>query len=116
MAASRAAGSPTPVHHDQPSIDSLAGGALVQRVVRNGRTVSLAALQSAIPTSWMSIQGDAARLDATVVLTPTTLLDVEGVKTLQLAGDASGAEVGGRKALVVAVTQFSAPAGFARVR
>src|SRR6185312_758125 len=74
------------------SIDSLAGGALVQRVVRNGRTVSLAALDSAIPTSWMSIQGDTARLDATVVLTLTTLLDVEGVKTLQLAGGASGAD------------------------
>ena len=74
------------------SIDSLAGGALVQRVVRNGRTVSLAALDSAIPTSWMSIQGDTARLDAAVVLTPTTLLDVEGVKTLQLAGGASGAD------------------------
>jgi Right handed beta helix region len=74
------------------SIDSLAGGALVQRVVRNGRTVSLAALDSAIPTSWMSIQGDTARLDATVVLTPTTLLDVEGVKSLQLAGGASGAD------------------------
>ncbi len=34
----------------------------------------------------MAINGDTARLTAAVVLTPGTLLDVEGVKTLQLAG------------------------------
>lgn len=74
------------------SIDSVAGGGLVQRVARNGRTVSLAGLHAAIPTSWMSIQGATARLNAAVVLTPGTLLDVEGVTTLQLAGGASAAD------------------------
>ncbi len=58
----------------------------MQRVARNGRTVSLGALDAAIPSSWMAVNGDTARLSAAVVLTPGTLLDVEGVKTLQLAG------------------------------
>ena len=74
------------------SIDSVSGGSLVQRVVRNGPTVSLAALDAAIPASWMTIDGDTARLNATVVLTPATVLDVEGVKTLQLAGGATAAD------------------------
>jgi hypothetical protein len=43
-------------------------------------------LDAAIPTSWMTIEGDTARLNAAVVLTPNTMLDVQGVKTLQLAG------------------------------
>jgi hypothetical protein len=74
------------------SIDSVAAGALVQRVARNGRTVSLAALDAAIPASWMSVDGGTARLNAAVVLTPGTLLDVEGVTTLQLAGGANAAD------------------------
>ena len=74
------------------SIDSVSGGGLVQRVARNGHTVSLATLDAAIPASWMTIEGDTARLNAAVVLTPTTLLDVEGVKTLQLAGGADPAD------------------------
>ena len=40
----------------------------------------------------MTIEGDTARLNAAVVLTPATLLDVEGVKTLQLAGGADPAD------------------------
>jgi hypothetical protein len=68
------------------SIDSVSNGSLVQRVVRNGRTVSLGALDAAIPSSWMAVDGDTAQLRAAVVLTPGTLLNVEGVKTLQLAG------------------------------
>ena len=68
------------------SIDSVSGGNLVQRVVRNGRTLSLGALDAAIPSSWMAVDGDTAQLRTAVVLTPGTLLNVEGVKTLQLAG------------------------------
>ena len=68
------------------SIDSVSDGSLVQRVVRNGRTVSLGALDAAIPSSWMAVDGDTAQLRAAVVLTPGTLLNVEGVQTLQLAG------------------------------
>ena len=34
----------------------------------------------------MAVDGDTAQLRAAVVLTPGTLLNVEGVKTLQLAG------------------------------
>jgi hypothetical protein len=71
------------------SIDSVSGGALVQRVARNGRDLSPATLDAAIPESWMTINDDTALLDAAVVLTPGTLLDVEGVKTLQLAGGAN---------------------------
>jgi Right handed beta helix region len=73
------------------SIDSVAEGVLVQRVVRSGRAVSLAALDAAIPSSWMTLSGDTARLNAAVVLTPTTVLDIEGVKTLQLAGGTDAA-------------------------
>jgi hypothetical protein len=50
--------------------------------------VSLSTLDAAIPASWMTIDGGTARLNAAVVLTPATLLDVEGVTTLQLAGGA----------------------------
>ncbi len=74
------------------SIDSVSAGSLVHRVVRNGPTVSLAALDAAIPASWMTIDGDTARLNATVALTPSTVLDIEGVKTLQLAGGATAAD------------------------
>ena len=74
------------------SIDSVAGGSLVQRVARNGRTVSLAALDAAIPSSWMTIEGDTARLERGCGAHPGTLLDVEGVKTLQLAGGADAAD------------------------
>lgn len=68
------------------SVDSVSGGVLVQRVVRTGRTVSLATLDAAIPSSWMTVDGDTTRLNAAVVLTPDILLDIQGVKTLQLAG------------------------------
>ena len=74
------------------SIDSVSGGSLVQRVARTGGTVSPAALDAAIPSSWMTIEGATARLNAAVVLSPGTLLDVEGVKTLQLAGGADPAD------------------------
>ena len=40
----------------------------------------------------MTIDGATARLNAAVVLSPGTLLDVEGVKTLQLAGGADPAD------------------------
>ena len=74
------------------SIDSVSGGSLVQRVARTGGTVSPAALDAAIPSSWMTIEGATVRLNAAVVLSPGTLLDVEGVKTLQLAGGADPAD------------------------
>jgi copper-binding protein NosD len=68
------------------SIDSVSAGHLVQRAVRDGQAMSLRTLDAAIPSSWMTIDGDTARLNAAIVLSPTTLLDVEGVHTLQLAG------------------------------
>ncbi len=55
-------------------------------MARNGRTVSLSTLDAAVPSSWMTVDGDTARLNAAVVLTPNTLLSVDGVQTLQLAG------------------------------
>src|SRR3954447_27007661 len=64
------------------SIDAVAAGHLVQRVVGNGRAMSLGRLDAAIPSSWMTIAGDSARLNAAVLLSPSTLLDVEGVHTL----------------------------------
>ena len=74
------------------SIDSVSGGVLVQRVARTGGSVSPAGLDAAIPSSWMTIEGATARLTAAVVLTPGTVLDIEGVKTLQLAGGADPAD------------------------
>src|SRR4051794_37383192 len=73
------------------SIDAVAAGHLVQRVVRNGRAMSLGRLDAAIPSSWMTIAGDTARSNAAVVLSPSTLLDVQGVHILQLAGGTDAA-------------------------
>ncbi|HEY0812110.1 MAG TPA: right-handed parallel beta-helix repeat-containing protein [Pseudonocardia sp.] len=98
------------------SIDSVARGSLVQRVVRNGAGVSLSGLDAAIPSSWMTIDGDTARLNAAVALTPGTLLDIEGVKTLQLAGGANPADAavlytGGGRIQMRGVTVTSADSG-----
>ena len=68
------------------SIDSVAGGSWCSASCATAARCRSAALDAAIPSSWMTINGDTARLNAAVVLTPGTLLDVEGVQTLQLAG------------------------------
>ena len=98
------------------SIDSVSGGALVQRVPRTGGSVSPAGLDAAIPSSWMTIDGTTARLNAAVVLTPGTVLDIEGVKTLQLVGGADAADAadlftGGGRIQIRGVTVTSVDPG-----
>lgn len=68
------------------SIDSLAAGVVVRRVARDDRAVSLVTLAAAVPRPWMTISGSTARLDAAVQLTAGTRLEVDGVRTLELAG------------------------------
>ena len=68
------------------TVDSFSAGVLVRRTARDNHVVSLATLAAAIPPSWMTIAGDTARLDTAVLLTLGTRLNVDGVRTLQMAG------------------------------
>ena len=68
------------------SINSLVAGTLVRSVLSYSHTVSLSSLAAAIPTSWLTITGDTARLNTVVVLTGGVQLNVDGIRTLQLVG------------------------------
>jgi hypothetical protein len=68
------------------SIDSIASGVLVQRTYRDNRAVSFARMAAAVPQAWITVAGDNVRLNAAVQLTFGTRLDVQGVRTLQMAG------------------------------
>ena len=68
------------------SIESVAAGVLVQRTYREGRAVSAAGLAAAVPPGWITLAGDVLRLSAALQLTSGTRFDVDGVRTLQLAG------------------------------
>ena len=74
---------------------------------------TLTALRRIVPNSFLSIDGDTAKLNAAVVLTPATTLDISGVKTLQLGGGDSPTEAaflysGSGRILVKGVTVTSA--------
>ena len=68
------------------SIDSVAAGVKVQRTYREGRAVSPAGLAAAVPPGWITVTGDTLRLNAAVQLTSGTRLDIDGVRTLEMAG------------------------------
>src|SRR4051794_1092856 len=68
------------------SIDSVAAGVLVQRTYREGRAVSPVGLAAAVPQGWITLAGDVLRLNAAVQLTSGARFDVDGVRTLEMAG------------------------------
>jgi hypothetical protein len=67
------------------SIDLITDGRLTKRTARSG-SLTLAGLSRIAPDSFLTINGDTARLKAAIVLSVGATLDVSGVKTLQLAG------------------------------
>ena len=94
------------------SIDTIADGRLTKRTPRSG-AVTLGVLSRIVPNSFLTIDGDTAKLNAAVVLTPATTLDISGVKTLQLGGGDSPTEAaflysGSGRILVKGVTVTSA--------
>ena len=94
------------------SIDAITNGSLTKRTPRSG-SVTLQALGRIVPNSFLTIDGDTANLNAAVVLTPQTTLDISGVKTLKLGGGDSPTEAaflytGSGRILVDGVTVTSA--------
>ena len=77
--------------------------------------MTLGVLSRIVPNSFLTIDGDTAKLNAAVVLTPGTTLDISGVKTLQLGGgdsptDAAFLYTGSGRITVKGVTITSANA------
>ena len=69
----------------QNNVDTITGGQLNSRTPHSG-PLSLEALSRIAPSSFLSIEGDTAKLNAAVVLTTDAVFDISGVKTLQLSG------------------------------
>jgi parallel beta helix pectate lyase-like protein len=69
-------------------IDAITNGRLTNTTARSG-TATLAALRRIVPNSFLTIDGDTAKLNAAIVLTTGATLDISGVKTLQLGGSNS---------------------------
>ena len=94
------------------SIDAITNGSLTKRTPRSG-SVTLQVLSRIVPNSFLTFDGDTANLNAAVVLTPQTTLDISGVKTLKLGGGDSPTEAaflytGSGRVLVDGVTVTSA--------
>ena len=75
--------------------------------------MTLQVLSRIVPNSFLTFDGDTANLNAAVVLTPQTTLDISGVKTLKLGGGDSPTEAaflytGSGRILVDGVTVTSA--------
>ena len=93
-------------------IDAITNGSLTKRTPRSG-SVTLQALSRIVPNSFLTIDGDTAKLNSAVVLTPQTTLDISGIKTLTLGGGDSPTEAaflytGSGRILVDGVTVTSA--------
>lgn len=69
----------------QNNIDTITGGQLNNRTPRSG-PITLGQLSQVVPASFLSVEGDTARLNAAIVLTTGAVFDISGVKTLQLGG------------------------------
>jgi hypothetical protein len=90
-------------------IDLATDGRVTRQVGRAGGTVTISDLDRALPSNWLTVTDGTATLDATLVLTRNTALQLGGagspVRTLQLAGGATPADAasihtgGGRVAL-----------------
>src|SRR4051794_36874767 len=87
-------GRPTALVIVRPTgIDLVTQGRLTRRIPRSTGTMTLATLDRFLPSGWLSITGETARLSAAVVLTPVVTLDVGApVTTLWLAGGAAAAD------------------------
>ncbi|OLT05943.1 hypothetical protein BJF90_18605 [Pseudonocardia sp. CNS-004] len=77
-------------------IDIVTDGRLTRQVGRAGGTVGITDLDRALPSSWLTVDGGTATLDATVVLVRNVSMRLAGsggsVQTLQLAGGATAAD------------------------
>jgi Right handed beta helix region len=67
------------------SVDVIADGRLVKRTPHTG-TLTLPALGRITPDSFLTVEGDTAKLNAAVVVSPAQTFDISGVKNLQLGG------------------------------
>jgi hypothetical protein len=96
------------------TVDMVTDGRLTRRVPRRQGVLTLAALDSYLPDSWLSVENGTAWLSAAVVLTPRVTLDIGGeVTTLTLAGgatlpDAASIHTGGGRLVVHGATVTSA--------
>ncbi|MEJ3658621.1 right-handed parallel beta-helix repeat-containing protein [Actinomycetes bacterium KLBMP 9759] len=96
-------------------VDVVANGQLDSQVPRVAGPVAVENLDKVLPASWMSVDGETARLTAAVVLTPGVTFELAGgaIKTLQLGGGAKANEAaivhtGGGKLVVRGMTVTSA--------
>ncbi|WP_433279659.1 right-handed parallel beta-helix repeat-containing protein [Pseudonocardia xinjiangensis] len=74
-------------------VDVVADGRLTQQVPLRPGLVTLPLLDRSLPPTWLRQTADTALLDATVILTPGTTMDIagdaSGIRTLALAGGPS---------------------------
>jgi hypothetical protein len=71
-------------------IDVVTDGRLTRQVGRGGGSVTITALDRALPSEWLATADGTATLSAAIVLTPGTALDVgDPIKRLELIGGAS---------------------------
>jgi Right handed beta helix region len=78
------------IHADR--VDVVSEGGLTQQVAVNDGSLALQDLDRALPRDWLTIMDGTAVLDATVVLTNGAVLEVGGVRALQLTGGADAAD------------------------
>jgi hypothetical protein len=77
-------------------MDLATDGRVTRQVGRAGGTLTIAALDQALPSSWLTVSDGTATLDATLVLTRGVSMQLGGsggtLRTLQLAGGATPAD------------------------
>src|SRR5690606_17418706 len=96
-------------------IDVATEGRVTRQVGRAGGPLTLATLDRALPANWLTLDGDTATLDTTLVLTRGTSLRLGGngsPRTLQLVGgaepsDAASIHTGGGRIELTGVTVTS---------
>jgi hypothetical protein len=70
--------------------DVVSDGRLSRQVSRSGGPVTINALDKALPAKWLEVTGNTATLDAVVVLTPGSVLEIgRPVRRLELMGGAT---------------------------
>jgi hypothetical protein len=90
-------------------VEVVDGGRLTTLTPRQPGTITLRALDDMVPRDWITIDGDTARVSASIVLTPGTSMEISGIPTVQLTGgpeisDASPIYTGGGKLTLEGVT------------
>ncbi len=76
------------------SVDSITAGAVTQRVARAAGPLTMARLDSAVPSSWITTVDGVTQLSAALVLTPGVTMDIGGggISKLALTGGATAPE------------------------